>query len=57
LHPAQLIAVERAEIEPDPAKSIAVRRAVLADAKVSGAKLYGDLWAAPGWAYAPEASN
>jgi glyoxylase-like metal-dependent hydrolase (beta-lactamase superfamily II) len=57
LHPAQLIAVERAEIEPDPAKSIAVRRAVLADAKVSGAKLYGDLWAAPGWAYAPEASS
>jgi glyoxylase-like metal-dependent hydrolase (beta-lactamase superfamily II) len=53
LHPAQLIAVERAELEPDPQRSIAVRRAVLDGARERGAKLYGDLWADPGWAYAP----
>jgi len=53
LHPAQLVAVERVELEPDPEISIKVRRAVLADAKVRNAKLYGDLWASPGWAYAP----
>ncbi len=53
LHPAQLVAVDRTELEPDPEASASVRRAVLADAKASGAKLYGDLWAAPGWALAP----
>jgi glyoxylase-like metal-dependent hydrolase (beta-lactamase superfamily II) len=54
LHPAQLTAVDRAELEPDPERSIKVRRAVLADAKARGAKLYGDLWAEPGWSYAPD---
>jgi hypothetical protein len=27
---------------------------VIADAKARGVKLYGDLWADPGWAYPPE---
>ncbi|MEY2447455.1 MAG: hypothetical protein QOH79_931 [Acidimicrobiaceae bacterium] len=53
LHPAQLTAVERTELEPDPERSITVRRAVIADAKARGVRLYGDLWAEPGWAYAP----
>jgi glyoxylase-like metal-dependent hydrolase (beta-lactamase superfamily II) len=53
LHPAQLQAVERAELEVDPELSIAARRAVLADAQARNAKLYGDLWEAPGWQYAP----
>ncbi len=53
LHPAQLTAVERAELEPNPELSIRVRREVLASAKARGVKLYGDLWAKPGWAYAP----
>jgi glyoxylase-like metal-dependent hydrolase (beta-lactamase superfamily II) len=53
LHPAQLQAVERAELEIDPQLSIATRRAVLADAHARNAKLYGDLWESPGWQYAP----
>ena len=53
LHPAQLGAVERAEHEEDPERTIKARRAVLEDAAARGAKLYGDLWAAPGWAYPP----
>ena len=53
LHPAQLTAVERAEFEPDPEQSIKVRRSVLADARARGVRLYGDLWAEPGWSYAP----
>jgi glyoxylase-like metal-dependent hydrolase (beta-lactamase superfamily II) len=53
LHPAQLVAVDRTELEPDPEASARVRRAVLAEAKANGAKLYGDLWASPGWAFAP----
>jgi glyoxylase-like metal-dependent hydrolase (beta-lactamase superfamily II) len=53
LHPAQLQLVERTDGEEDPERTINARRAVLADAKARNAKLYGDLWAAPGWSYAP----
>ena len=53
LHPAQLRAVERAELDEDPALTIATRRALLADAKARNARLYGDLWESPGWHYAP----
>jgi glyoxylase-like metal-dependent hydrolase (beta-lactamase superfamily II) len=54
LLPAQLHAVERADGEEDPARTIAGRRVVLADARARGVKLYGDLWPEPGWSFAPD---
>ena len=57
LHPAQLRAVERAELDEDPQTTITTRRAVLSDARERNAKLYGDLWEAPGWQYAPSGEN
>jgi glyoxylase-like metal-dependent hydrolase (beta-lactamase superfamily II) len=53
LHPAQLVAVERAELDEDPEMTIKTRRAVLEEAKARNLRLYGDLWAEPGWRYAP----
>jgi glyoxylase-like metal-dependent hydrolase (beta-lactamase superfamily II) len=53
LHPAQLTAVERTDREEDPERTIKGRRVVLEDASARNAKLYGDLWESPGWAYSP----
>ena len=49
LHPAQVNRYDRAEIEADPAATVAARVRLLDDATARGTVLYGDLWDAPGY--------